>query len=251
MYSKDSFNNQIKSYNIKASEGDLEKIFLYLELVLKYNSILNITGTRDKNEILKRHILDSLSFFTYFTGCNYSFDIKKQIIDIGTGGGLPGLVVAVFLKDSTFYLLDCRKKIINFLNIAIAELELDNVSAIEGRAEVLAHDPALRERFDIVFSRALGSVGIISELMLPFCAVGGEAIMYKSRKVTEELARYGNTILEMGGKIKELLEVKVPGLEEYRTLLVVKKETHTLYKYPRNYAKIIKAQHNKHKHEGR
>ena len=95
MITKSNLNNYLKNYNIKATSADIEKIFLYTDLIFKNNLKFNITGTREKDEILKRHILDSLSFFIFFNKYKYSFEDKK-FIDIGTGGGLPGLAIAVF-----------------------------------------------------------------------------------------------------------------------------------------------------------
>jgi 16S rRNA (guanine527-N7)-methyltransferase len=138
------------------------------------------------------------------------------------------------------YLLDSRKKTGNFLIRTLKELDIKNAEVIIGRAEILSHRESLREKFDLVVARAVANLGILSELTIPFCKIGGRIILYKSKKLKDELSAAEKTISILGGKVADIVRVEIPMLEEYRVLLIIKKEEITLYKYPRKYVRILK-----------
>ncbi|MCL4415694.1 MAG: 16S rRNA (guanine(527)-N(7))-methyltransferase RsmG [Actinobacteria bacterium] len=241
MDNKKILTSSLNDINLSFTEADINKIEKYIDVLLEYNKQSNLVGTKLKQDILIRHIIDSLSIFKY---SNYFFEPLEgkdfRILDIGTGAGLPGILISIFLKDSHVYLLDKRSKAIKFLKEIVHELNLENVYIIEGNAEYLGHDVHYRENFDVVLSRAVGKFNIICELMLPFCKIGGKAVLYKSRKLHDEIEQYKKMIPILGGKVDKILDVKVPNLDEYRAFLSILKETSTLYKYPRKYAKILK-----------
>jgi 16S rRNA (guanine527-N7)-methyltransferase len=159
---------------------------------------------------------------------------------VGTGGGLPGIPLAVFLTSSNIILLDSRIKICIFLNQVVAELKLKNAVIVNGRAELLSHESGFRENFDLVVSRALGNVRQVSEITVPFCKTGGRIILYKSKKVHEEINEAKEALNILSAETEEIFETDVPDLNKYRVLLVIKKLKSTLYKYPRKYAKMLK-----------
>jgi 16S rRNA (guanine527-N7)-methyltransferase len=241
MDNRNILTTSLDEINLNFIEADIDKIEKYMDILLEHNNQSNLVGTKLKQDILIRHIIDSLSIFKY---SNYFFtpDIRNnfKILDIGTGAGLPGILISIFLKDSYVYLLDKKTKAINFIRDVVHELNLKNIYIIEGNAECLGRDSKYRENFDIVVSRAVGKFNIVCELMLPFCKIGGKVVLYKSKKIYEEIEEYKNIIPILGGKIDKIFEVKVPNLDEYRAFLSILKETNTLYKYPRNYAKILK-----------
>jgi 16S rRNA (guanine527-N7)-methyltransferase len=230
----------LSELKINFSAGQKNKLLLYLDILLEKNKSINITGSKTREDIFIRQILDSLSIFKYFDYKQIPLASELGIIDIGSGGGLPGIPMAIFMEKSNFTLLDSRNKISLFLADIINHLTLKNVRALNGRAEILSREDGYREKFDLVVSRAVGNTRVISELAIPFCAKSGKIIFYKSRKVADEIEGAGKTINLLGAGIEELFEVKVPNLDEYRSLLILKKESNTLYKYPRKYAKIIK-----------
>ncbi len=231
----------LNEINLSFTEADVDKIEKYIDILLEHNKQSNLVGTKLKQDILIRHVIDSLSIFRYYNYFFAPFNGKNlKILDIGTGAGLPGILISIFLKDSCVYLLDKKSKAINFLKEAVHELNLTNICTIEGNAEDLGHDDKYRENFDIVLSRAVGKFNIVCELMLPLCKIGGKAVLYKSRKMHEEIEKYKDIIPILGGKIDKILEVKVPKLDEYRAFLSILKEKSTLYNYPRKYAKILK-----------
>lgn len=230
----------LSDLGIESTNKQREKLIEYINLLYAENKIFNIVGTKNLDDIMVRHIFDCLSIFQYFNKQNKKPGVCMNIIDIGTGGGLPGMLLGIFLTNAIITLLDCKEKIIKFLKKVKTELSLSNIEILQGRAEILAHKKDLRENFDLVVSRALANSRILSELTLPFCRVGGEVIMYKSKNVYNEIEPASKTIELLGAEIKEIFEVSVKGLNECRVLLVLKKEKNTIYKYPRKYAKILK-----------
>ena len=241
MDNKKILTTSLNKINLNFTEKDINKVEKYIDILLEYNKRSNLVGTKLKQDIIIRHIIDSLSIFKY---SNYFFipcaRENFKILDIGTGAGLPGILISIFLQDRHVYLLEKKSKSINFLREAVSRLNLTNTIIVEGNAEYLGHVDKYRENFDIVLSRAVGKFNIVCELMLPFCKIGGKAVLYKSKKLQEEIEKFKNIIPVLGGKIDKIFEVKVPNLDEYRAFLSIKKETNTLYKYPRKYAKILK-----------
>ncbi len=232
--------NTLKSLYISPGDEAINRLLLYLELLYNGNKELNLTGTRDKNMILVRHIFDSLGIFQFFNTCGIDKRSWLKIIDIGTGAGLPGIPIAIFLEQSDISLLDSKRKITDFLNDTVYRLQLLNTRILTARAEVLANDKEYCNAFDIVTARAVANVLTLAELTIPFCKVGGRAVLYKSRKLHEELITATQKIHALGAKVEDIVEVKIPLLDEYRALLILKKEIPTLYKYPGKYVKIFK-----------
>jgi 16S rRNA (guanine527-N7)-methyltransferase len=230
----------LEQLNVSFGNKELLKIMKYLDLLFEFNKKFNMVGTKEKRDILIRHLLDCLSILKYFNCSHIKRNQELKILDIGTGAGLPGIPIAIFLKQTTVHLLDKKEKVTEFLKYALIELELVNVEILSGEAENFAHNNSYRENFDIVLSRALGRFGAVCELMLPFCKIGGKAILYKSKKVFKEIDENNNVISLLGGEVEQLFELEVPYLQEFRTLLIIDKIKSTLYKYPRKYDKIIK-----------
>jgi len=224
---------------INNDSSKIDKIFEYLKLVYEKNKVINLIGTKEKEEIFIKHILDSLSIFNIELLREDKLKGKK-IIDIGTGGGLPGILLAIFLPESEIYLLDKSKKKTIFLRETTEALELKNTIIITDRAEELSREAGFREKFDIVIARAVARFSILLELSVPFCNIHGKIIFYKSKKVFEEIKEHSETISKLGGEFKKLYDVEVPDLERFRTFLILNKVKRTPLKYPRNFALIKK-----------
>ncbi|MFC2145186.1 16S rRNA (guanine(527)-N(7))-methyltransferase RsmG [Actinomycetota bacterium] len=215
------------------------KVIEYLKLVHGKNKFINLIGTKEKEDIFIKHILDSLSIFNL--KALKEKELKgKRIIDIGTGGGLPGIPISIFLPEAEIVLLDKSKKKTDFLRETIDTLELKNIEIVTGRAEELSRKAGLREKFDIVIARAVTRFNILLEIAIPFCTIHGKIIFYKSKKVFEEIKENGEAISILGGEFEELYDIEVPDLEGFRTFLIVKKDKRTPLKYPRNFALIKK-----------
>ena len=217
----------------------IDKVICYLEIVYEKNKVINLIGTKEKEDIFIKHILDSLSIFNIKVLKEGEYR-EKKIIDIGTGGGLPGILLAIFLPESKIFLVDKSEKKTDFLRETVEALDIKNIMIVTDRAEELSRKADFREKFDIVIARAVTKFNILLELAIPFCTINGKIIFYKSKKVFEEIKEHSETISKLGGEFKKLYDVEVPDLERFRTFLILNKVKRTPLKYPRNFALIKK-----------
>jgi len=201
----------------------VERFEQYRDLLLAANERFNLTRVTDPEEVEIRLFADSLSLLPYV------LENAHSLLDIGSGGGVPGLALAIARPDLSVTLLDATAKKVRFLGETADALGLDNVFAIQGRAEELARDRHHRERYGVVTARAVARLVTLAELALPFLAVGGRAILPKGLAVAEELheARYAIGLL--GGRAQPLVETLIEGT----TLVVVDKRKPTPPAYPR------------------
>lgn len=182
---------------IEFESGEVEKLGLYLALLLKANELQNLTAVREPVEAWRRHILDSLTLLPLLA----EFTDGASAIDVGSGGGLPGIPLAIVLPAVRFTLLEATGKKCDFLNQAIARLALKNASVLQGRSERVAHDRGARadskgtvshtgghrEAYDVVMARAVGRLASLAELTVPLCKVGGRVLLIKGEKADEEV----------------------------------------------------------------
>jgi len=233
--------DKIKGYlteiGIHPVQDAVLKTAQYLDLLYEENKKINLVGNRDKEQIFIRHFMDSLSILVYKDAF---FSDVSTIVDIGSGGGLPGLLLSVHLPHQRFCLVEKSLKKADFLNRAVKFLGLGNTVVSRGRAEQLARGKIHRENYDLVLARAVTSFGILAELIIPFCKINGKIIFYKSRKVFDEIENHREFIKRLGGNIIGLHKASIPGLDEFRVFLEIKKEQATPPKYPREFSKIKK-----------
>lgn len=230
---KNEFINELKKLNIIITEEQFKKIDLYIKLLMEYNKHTNLTAIKDYESILLKHFFDSLMIEQY----NY-LNNAKTVLDIGTGAGFPGMVIAIMHEDITVTLLDSNNKKIKFLELLIKELNIKNVKLVNKRAE--EYIETMRSKFDIVTSRAVSHLAILSEISIPFVKVGGYFIPLKGN-IEEELELSKNIIQLLGGKINDVHHYHLIKEDATRNILVVQKETETSLKYPRNYSQIKKS----------
>lgn len=185
----------------KAAQSDL---ISYLHLLSKWNRAFNLTAIRDPEEMVVRHLLDSLSILPYLHG--------KRILDLGAGAGLPGIPLAVAQPERGFVLLDSNRKKCSFLTQAVTTLNLTNVEVVCQRAEV--YRP--KQRFDTIVARAYGTLSDMITTSQHLCCKGGILLAMKGRYPAEELS----AIKEEA----EVIPLTVPGLEEKRHLVCVRVE---------------------------
>jgi len=201
---------------------------IYKEMLKEWNEKINITTITDDYEIDIKHFIDSLT--VVLSG---KFNGTKSIIDIGTGGGFPGIPLKIYNNNLSITLLDSLNKRITFLAEVINELKMKNIIPIHGRAEELGIKKEYREQYDVCVSRAVASLDTLSEYCIPFVKVGGYFISMKGPQVEEELALSTNAIETLGGKIEQVKYITLPGTDITHSLIVIKKLTSTPKKYPR------------------
>ena len=222
------FLKDAEQFNIHLSEKQVNQFIRYYELLVEWNSFMNLTGITDLSEVLKKHFIDSISLVSYV-----NLNSVNSLIDVGTGAGFPGVPLKIVFPDLKVTLLDSLDKRIKFLNHVISELDLQDINAIHGRAEDYAGNTEYRESYDIAVSRAVANLSTLSEYCLPYVKQGGIFISYKSETLDEEVQKAENAINILGGVIKNKYSFYLPGTDIFRTLCMIEKVNCTPNKYPR------------------
>ena len=196
------------------------------DIILEWNSKINVTAVRDRDEFIRKNIMDSLTL------CGEpELEDAACVLDLGTGGGFPGLPLAIVCPDKSFVLVDSVAKKLKVIDDAAERLGLKNVRTVHGRAEDLASDPQLRESFDLVVSRAVANMSTLCEYCLPFVKVGGSFAAYKTWAAEEEILAAKKAVITLGGLD---IELRNNGSEaDDHLFAVVKKARMTPSRYPR------------------
>lgn len=224
----EQFENDLLELGISLNEKQIKQFLQYYELLVEWNSFMNLTTIIDFNEVLKKHFIDSLSIVKA-----HDMSLNLNIIDIGTGAGFPGIPLKIVFPHLNVTLLDSLNKRVKFLDEVILKLDLLNINAIHGRAEDYAKDEKYREKFDICVSRAVANLSTLSEYCIPFVKKDGCFISYKSEKLNEEIKEAEKAISILGGKVEKQVYFTLPYSDINRNLLVINKVKNTPKKFPR------------------
>lgn len=223
------FKSNLDSIGMTLSDIQIEQLDKYYELLVEWNSFMNLTGITDYEEVMLKHYLDSLVLKLPINGENKHI----KLIDVGTGAGFPGLPLKIAYPEAEVVLFDSLNKRIKFLDEVINTLGLKNVTTIHGRAEDGGRNPKLREQFDVSVSRAVADLAVLSEYNLPFVKVGGYFVAYKSKDVDAEVEKSRKAISILGGEVEKVDKFTLPETDIERALVYIKKVKNTGKKYPR------------------
>ena len=201
---------------------------VYHEMLLDWNTRMNLTALTAPEDVAVKHIIDSLTAYDAAL-----FDGARTLIDVGTGAGLPGIPLAVYVPHLTVTLLDSLNKRVRFLTEVTAAMGLQNVRCIHARAEEAARTAEHRAAYDIAVSRAVARLPILLEYTLPFVRVGGTLLALKGRAYAEEQTEAQRAAEVLGGGRITARPVHLPGLDDVRAILTVTKERQTPAAYPR------------------
>lgn len=199
----------VKSLPLSLTDTQIEQMISYLALLSKWNSVYNLTSVRDPNEMVKQHLLDSLS-------AAHAFREAKNVLDVGSGGGLPGMILAITYPAIRFSMVDTVNKKTAFLSQAKTELALANVTIHTGRVEALQ----VTQKYDVITSRAFSELCNFVTWAGHLLADHGKFIAMKGVAPKGEIER-----LPVGWKVTAIVPLSVPGLDVERHLIVIEKES--------------------------
>jgi 16S rRNA (guanine527-N7)-methyltransferase len=205
----------------------------YYTLLEEKNRVMNLTGITGEENVARLHFLDCAALLRYtgFAG--------KSVYDIGTGAGFPGLALKIACPEMNLTLLDSLDKRIGFLKEVCSALGFEDTPCLHARAEEAAKDH--REKADIVTSRAVAGLNVLSELCLPFVKEGGLFLAMKGPDFEQELDEARPAIRRLGGKVETCEVYTVPGTEIRHSVILIWKVGKTPAAYPRRWAQIKKA----------
>jgi 16S rRNA (guanine527-N7)-methyltransferase len=202
----------------------------YRELV-DWNQRFNLTAITDREGVLVRHFLDSLSCLKALPQADLA--AGARVIDVGTGAGFPGLPLKIICPAMRLTLLEATGKKVTYLEHVVDALGLAGVEVIHGRAEELGRDATHRERYDWALARAVADMPALAEYLLPLVRVGGAVLAQKGEGAAAEVHKADAAIVTLGGRVRQLVPVELRGLAETRYLVVMDKVASTPEKYPR------------------
>lgn len=222
------FSNELKEklklINIKLEDKQIEEFYNYMNLLLEWNERINLTAITEPIEVILKHFVDSATIIKYI-------EDNKKIVDVGTGAGFPGIPLNIINSKASYTLVDSLNKRINFLNEVINSLQLNNINTIHSRIEDFGRNN--KERFDIATSRAVASLNILLEYLLPLVKIGGICICMKGSNVKEEIENASKALEILGGKIEKVEKIILPDSDIERNIVIVKKVKSAPSKYPR------------------
>lgn len=223
--------NLIKAFDalgIRYNDKMIEQFREYMDMLLEWNEKVNLTAIKEKDEFIKKHYIDSVI-------CHGFPEMKnaETIIDVGTGGGFPGIPLAIIFPEKQFVLMDSLLKRLKIIDELTEKLGIDNVRTLHGRAEDLGRNKEHREKYDICVSRAVANLATLSEYCLPFIKVGGSFLAYKAVKAEEEIKAAKGAVHLLGGTISREEKVELPDFNLEHNIIVIDKVQNTSAKYPR------------------
>ena len=217
---------------IALTPEQIGRFAVYYEMLTDWNTRMNLTALTAPEDVAVKHIIDSLTAYDAAL-----FDEAATLIDVGTGAGLPGIPLALYAPHIAVTLMDALQKRVRFLREVTAAMGLTNTRCIHARAEEAARQAEHRERYDIAVSRAVARMPVLLAYTRPLVRVGGTLLALKGRAYAEEAAEGAATANILGGGRIHARPVHLPGLDDVRAILAVRKERPTPNAYPRRQVK--------------
>ena len=227
-----------RKLGLELTSPQLEKLRVYYQELVDWNRRINLTAITEYEEVQLKHFLDSLTVVPIISQIQKQGDFN--LIDVGTGAGLPGIPLKIILPEIKLVLLEATAKKAGFLQHVKSKLGLDDVEVVVGRAEDVAHEAQYREKFDLVLSRAVAELPALVELTLPFCAIGGKFVAQKKGNVDLEVRQAARAIKLLGGILQKVEKVDLEEFTDERRLIVIDKILPTPRQYPRRSGMPVK-----------
>lgn len=220
-------------YGYELSKNEEKSFDEFSHLLVEWNKKMNLTAVTEDKDISIKHFLDSIVPI-------FSFNIKEnsKIIDVGTGAGFPGVPIKIVRPDLDFTFLDSLNKRINFLKEVSNQLLFEKAEFVHMRAEDAGKDKKFRGKYDYAVSRAVAPLKVLAEYCIPLLKIGGTFAAFKAFDIEEELNDAKSMIGNLGGKIKDIKEVKIPHSDITRKIVLIEKIKETPREFPRKSNKI-------------
>lgn len=227
-YNFDKFKKILQEWNITLSDEQEWQFSTFYEMLVEKNKVMNLTAITEFDEVIEKHFLDSVSL-----GAVLGLKKELKVLDMGTGAGFPGIPLKIIYPDLQITLADSLNKRVTFLNEVIEALKLNGIEAIHARAEELARNTAYREQYDLCVSRAVANLSTLSEYCLPFVALNGMFVPYKSGEIEEEVEAAKKAIFLLGGELKQVHQFSFGENDLHRSFVLIEKKKKTPKTYPR------------------
>lgn len=215
--------------SIDVSADELALLDRYLDLLYDANAWMNLTAVKDREEAWRRHILDSLSLLPFLE----DLPGGAGVIDVGSGGGLPGIPLAVTQPGLAVTLLEATAKKATFLRQCVESLDLPHVTVVNDRAETVGQQRDHRQRYDLAIARAVGRLNVLLELTLPLVRVDGRALAMKGRNVEAEMRDCGDALQMLGASEVDVFDAYPQPMQREGVIVTVHKGRPTPHEYPR------------------
>lgn len=223
------FQATLEKENITLNEKQMKQFDQYLDLLQEWNEKVNLTAITEEEEVYLKHFYDSATLA-------HHIDFKDQALtlcDVGSGAGFPSIPLKILFPNIEITIVDSLKKRINFLELLVDELELENVYLFHARAEDFGQRREIRNSFDVVTARAVANLSVLAEFCLPITKIGGTFAAMKGSKASEELNNSKKAIKTLGGKTQKVESFELPFNAGERNIILIKKDKKTPGKYPR------------------
>jgi 16S rRNA (guanine527-N7)-methyltransferase len=225
----DSLINDAKTlFNVHLTARQVMSLITYEKELLEWNQKFNLTAIRDAESIRVKHFLDSYSCVSAWQA-----NPPLRLIDVGTGAGFPGLPLKIVYPQMHVTLVESVGKKAMFCQHIVSKLGLENIDVIKTRAEDIGQDKNHRESYDVAVARAVANLNILSEYLLPLVKVGGMMLAQKGETAHAEAQSAEKAIKVLGGKLKQIIPVELPGVADERFLVLIDKVHATPENYPR------------------
>jgi 16S rRNA (guanine527-N7)-methyltransferase len=222
------FQDTLTLLNLRLSQRQLACFERYEKELLDWNEKFNLTAIRDVEGVRTKHFLDSLTCLQAWRETP-----PASLIDVGTGAGFPGIPLKILYPTLTLTLLESVGKKAEFCRHVVKVLGLERVDVVQARAEEIGQDKKYRERYDWAVARAVAGLPTLVEYLLPLARVGGGVLAQKGESGPAEAQAAERSIRLLGGHLRQLLKVNLPGVVEDRYLIVIDKAAATPPNYPR------------------
>lgn len=218
----------LSSFNLHLAPRQVAALVSFERELVEWNRKFNLTAIRDPQSIRTKHFLDSYSCVLAWRASP-----PHRLVDIGTGAGFPGIPLKIIYPGMHLTLVESVGKKAMFCQHVVSVLGLEGVEVVQARAEDIGQRPGQRETYDWAVARAVANLNVLSEYLLPLVKVGGRMLAQKGESGPAEAQSAEKAMKLLGGKLKQLIPVHLPGVADDRYLVVVDKVAATPPKYPR------------------